>query len=254
MATMAQVNAARLAQATIANRAKSAIRALWADVRGAAPEIVRDVFLDAMPQIVATYGEASAEVATEYFESLTGIRAEPSMGAEDEQVQAQVRYRAGKLWTPSPVEFVTGVMGDADRFVKAFGRNTIYDNGDQHGVRYARIPSGRKTCAFCAVLASRDAVYLTYASAGGKGSGNEFHNDCDCEATPVRDLSDMPEGHNTEEYMALYEDARAQAFSDSPEMRKFEASLDPKDKNKDLKKIVFAARNNNPGAFTDGVR
>ena len=75
MATMAQVNAARLAQRTLSNRAKSAVRALWNDVRGASPEVVRNAFLDAMPQIVDTYGAASAEVAAEYFEELTGFMA-----------------------------------------------------------------------------------------------------------------------------------------------------------------------------------
>ena len=235
MATMAQVNAMRTAQKKLSDRAKSAVNALWGDVRGSSPEVVRNAFLDAMPQIVGAYGAASAEVAAEYFEQLTGYSADPVDALNVDQVHSAVRYRAGKLWAPSPVEFATGVMGDADRFVKAFGRNTIYENSDRRGVRYARIPSGAKTCAFCAVLASRDAVYLTYASAGGKNSGNEFHNDCDCEATPVNDLSDMPEGHNSEEYMALYESARDEAGSG------------------DLKDIVAAARRQNPDMFTDGV-
>ena len=233
MATMAQVNASRLAQARIANRAKSAVRALWADVRGAAPETVRDVFLDSMPQIVRTYGDASAEVAAEYFETLTGISAEPTGGPEDGQVAAQTRYRAGSLWTPSPQDFVKGVLVDADKFVKAFGRDTIYDNADRRGVRYARIPSGSKTCAFCMVLASRDAVYLSRRSAGG--DGNSYHGDCDCQVTPVRDVSDLPEGYDTEELYAVYLDARAEAGSG------------------DLKDIVATARRQNPDMFTDGV-
>ena len=233
MATMAQVNAARLAQKRLSDRAKSAVRALWSDVQGSDPAVVRNAFLDAMPQIVDTYGTASAEVAAEYFESLTGIPADPSDSLDRDQIESAVRYQAGKLWTTDKAAFITGLMGDADKFVKAFGRDTIYSNGDRRGVRYARIPSGSKTCAFCMVLASRDAVYLSRKSAGG--DGNSYHGDCDCTVTPVRDAGDLPEGYDTEELYAVYLDARSEAGSG------------------DLKDIVATARRQNPDMFTDGV-
>jgi hypothetical protein len=233
MATMAQVNAARLAQKRLSDRAKSAVRALWGDVQGSPPETVRNAFLDAMPQIVDTYGAASAEVAAEYFEELTGFVAEPADSLDRSQIDGAVRYQAGKLWTGEQAGFVTGLMTDVDRLVKAFGRDTIYSNGDRRGVRYARIPSGSKTCAFCMVLASRDAVYLSRKSAGG--DGNSYHGDCDCTVTPVRDAGDLPEGYDSEELYAVYLDARSEAGSG------------------DLKDIVATARRQNPDMFTDGV-
>ena len=233
MATMAQVNAMRLAQRTLSNRAKSAVRALWNDVRGSAPETVRNAFLSAMPQIVDTYGTASAEVAAEYFEELTGFTAEPSDSLDRDQVEGVVRYQAGKLWTAEQAGFVTGLMTDTDKLVKAFGWDTIYSNGDRRGVRYARIPTGSKTCAFCMVLASRDAVYLSRRSAGG--DGNSYHGDCDCTVTPVRDAGDLPEGYDSEELYAVYMDALDESGSG------------------DLKDIVATARRQNPDMFTDGV-
>lgn len=233
MATMAQVNAMRLAQRTLSNRAKSAVRALWNDVRGSAPEMVRNAFLSAMPQIVDTYGTASAEVAAEYFEELTGYTAEPSDSLNRDQVEGVVRYQAGKLWTAEQAGFVTGLMTDTDKLVKAFGRDTIYSNGDRRGVRYARIPSGSKTCAFCMVMASRDILYLSRYAAGEKGSGNEYHGDCDCQVTPVSDASELPEG--VDELYAVYESARDESGSG------------------DLKDIVATARRQNPDMFTDGV-
>ena len=233
MATMAQVNAARTAQKRLSDRAKSAVNALWRDVQGSDPAVVRSAFLDAMPQIVDTYGAASAEVAAEYFEELTGFMAEPADSLDRAQVDGAVRYQAGKLWTGEQAGFVTGLMTDVDRLVKAFGRDTIYSNGDRRGVRYARIPSGSKTCAFCMVLASRDAVYLSRKSAGG--DGNSYHGDCDCTVTPVRDAGDLPEGYDTEELYAVYLDARSEAGSG------------------DLKDIVATARRQNPDMFTDGV-
>ena len=233
MATMAQVNAARTAQKRLSDRAKSAVNALWRDVQGSDPAVVRSAFLDAMPQIVDTYGAASAEVAAEYFEELTGFMAEPADSLDRAQIDGAVRYQAGKLWTGEQAGFVTGLMTDTDKLVKAFGRDTIYSNGDRRGVRYARIPTGSKTCAFCMVLASRDAVYLSRKSAGG--DGNSYHGDCDCTVTPVRDAGDLPEGYDTEELYAVYLDARSESGSG------------------DLKDIVATARRQNPDMFTDGV-
>ena len=50
--------------------------------------------------------------------------------------------------------------------------------------RYARVPSGAKTCAFCAMLASRGFVYASEDKAGALG---QYHKDCDCEIIPSWD-------------------------------------------------------------------
>jgi hypothetical protein len=44
-------------------------------------------------------------------------------------------------------------------------------------LRFARVPSGAVTCAFCCLLASRGFVYLTKESAGEL---SRFHYHCDC--------------------------------------------------------------------------
>ena len=46
--------------------------------------------------------------------------------------------------------------------------------------KYARVPQG-KTCAFCAMLASRGFVY---ASEDTAGKWNKYHHDCDCKIVP----------------------------------------------------------------------
>jgi hypothetical protein len=45
--------------------------------------------------------------------------------------------------------------------------------------KWARVPKGPKTCAFCAMLASRGYAYTSEEAAGGKG--NIYHADCHCE-------------------------------------------------------------------------
>lgn len=70
---------------------------------------------------------------------------------------------------------------------------------------WARVPTGRETCAFCIALCSRGAVYRDAKAAGSKHSNEEtvrlqnageftvddmdgWHTGCDCKVVPVWDL------------------------------------------------------------------
>ena len=68
---------------------------------------------------------------------------------------------------------------------KAAAYNTI-DNVRQDPLRprFARVPTGEKTCDFCIMLASRGPVYLTEESAG---AFTQFHAHCDCKVVPFFD-------------------------------------------------------------------
>lgn len=68
---------------------------------------------------------------------------------------------------------------------KAAAYNTI-DNvrNDPLSPRFARVPTGEKTCDFCIMLASRGPVYLTEESAG---AFTQFHAHCDCKVVPFFD-------------------------------------------------------------------
>lgn len=70
---------------------------------------------------------------------------------------------------------------------KAAAYNTI-DNVRQDPLnpRFARVPTGEKTCDFCIMLASRGPVYLTEESAG---AFTQFHAHCDCKVVPFFDSS-----------------------------------------------------------------
>ena len=47
--------------------------------------------------------------------------------------------------------------------------------------RWARVPRGARTCAFCTMLASRGFTYLSEDSAGLE---MQYHRDCDCQIVP----------------------------------------------------------------------
>ena len=84
-------------------------------------------------------------------------------------------------------------------------------NTDRYGGRYARVPTGDKTCAFCLMLASRGFIYRSEDSAG---EFDQYHDDCDCEVVASFDTDNSAiEGYSPDEYYKMYSDARANAVS-----------------------------------------
>lgn len=81
--------------------------------------------------------------------------------------------------------------------------------GDPTRPRWARVPRGRVTCAFCTMLAGRGFVYTSEEAAGG-GLGNTYHNHCDCEPVPTWGEAKLT-GYDPDRLDAIYQQAKAQA-------------------------------------------
>ncbi len=73
--------------------------------------------------------------------------------------------------------------------------------------RWARVPRGRVTCAFCTMLAGRGFVYTSEEAAGG-GLGNVYHAHCDCEPVPSWGEAKLA-GYDPRRLDALYRRAKA---------------------------------------------
>lgn len=71
--------------------------------------------------------------------------------------------------------------------------------------RWARVPRGSVTCAFCTMLAGRGFVYTSEETAGG-GLGNVYHAHCDCEPVPTWGEAKLA-GYDPERLDALYREA-----------------------------------------------
>ena len=74
--------------------------------------------------------------------------------------------------------------------------------------RWARVPRGSVTCAFCTMLAGRGFVYTSEEAAGG-GLGNLYHNHCDCEPVPSWGEAKLS-GYDPDRLDAIYQQAKAQ--------------------------------------------
>jgi hypothetical protein len=144
------------------------------------------------------------------------------------------RSRAGKKLTDLWPSFAN--VDDSQQFVadmiNASARLTMQRNMrlDPSKPRWARVPRGATTCAFCTMLASRGFAYLSEESAGLE---MQYHKDCDCQIIPSWGKQSL-KGYDPD---AMYE-MWQQAGADGGDYR---------DK---LKRM----RRQHPDSLTDGVR
>jgi hypothetical protein len=184
--TRDDVNTLRDAGRGVVALARNDLQAFWNSLNLSRPEAVRDELIEFVPQLVREYGDVAATVAAEWYEQVrfpvAGAYNATTVNATNAaQVEGGVRATAGKLFTDSPEAMLALVSGGVQRYVMASQRGTIARNvaQDPSKPRFARVPTGRKTCAWCTMLASRGFVYLNRQTAG---VSDHYHGDCDCQA------------------------------------------------------------------------
>lgn len=230
----------RLANSSLSDKVRAALESFFLTLNLSRPEAVRDALLEFLPLLTEQYGSVAATLAADWYEETRAasgasgrFRAITAPSVATEAVEAKVKYLAGHLWTPDPSAMLGGLLVAADKYVKQPGRDTMASNARREGVRWARVPTGKKTCSFCLILASRDAVYSSKKAAGG--DGHKFHGACDCIAARIGKESDYPAGYLPDDYYDMYMAARDEA------------------KSGDIKDIAESFRRLHPDSVNDGV-
>lgn len=147
------------------------------------PELLREALLEIVPMLVREYGDLAAAAAADWYERLhpasySAVAVEP---APEDAVRGSVRALIGDD-LESTVAQLSGAM---QRHILYSSRATVARNVqlDPMNPRFARVPSGAKTCAWCEMLASRGWVYHSRESAGGSAF-TRFHDRDDCLIVP----------------------------------------------------------------------
>lgn len=119
-------------------------------------------------------------------------------------------------------QIISRLAGATQRYVTTAARDTITENADREGVRWAR-HAQPTACAFCRLLATRGPDYLTEESAqfvgadrtrGARSKGELYHDDCGCEPVPVRAGDSYEPPDYVEGWIAQYDDAYEAAGGD----------------------------------------
>ncbi len=191
-----------------------------------------------VPQLVREYGDLAAAVAAEWYTELRsrhpGLPDYNPVLAEAKPagaVQGSVGYAA----TAEGDDMMARLIAAVIRHISYSARETIRRNAERDPARprYARVPTGARTCAFCEMLASRGFVYHTKATAG---EGRDFHDDCDCQVVVEFDKDRHHiAGYDPDAMFARYARARAAAGSSDPSA------------------VTAAMRRLYPDQYTDGV-
>ena len=211
------------------------------------PEAARDELIEFLPRLTQLYGDAAAAAAAEWFEGLragavgTPYEAVLADPVDDAQVSQTVRYAAGHLFTSTPDQALTVLSSATQRYVAYMSRATVARNAahDPARPRWARVPQGPHTCAFCTMLAARGFVYHSEDKAGG--DAHRFHDDCHCQIVPEWGRGPAHiEGYDPDAMHAMYEQARRAAL---------DAGQPASPEN-----VLACMRRMHPESFTDGIK
>ena len=156
------------------------------------------------------YGPAAVETSVDWYASLRPA-GEPPMP------------RPGLVAHPAPIPGApriaasggSAVLEDAlRRWLRAQSRGAVSQclDRDPSDVRYARVPRGPRTCAFCIMLAGRGWVYRSGESALERARHERYHACCDCTIAPAwGPRAPRIAGYDPDRLHAVYTAARDEA-------------------------------------------
>jgi hypothetical protein len=182
------------------------LTAAWGHLDPAHMSATLPRFTALIAAIVQRFSPASATLAVRQYQTerrragiVTPYRPKPASPPPREQVAKTVSWATQPLWKAEPdtlpqvVETAqTNLAGAVDNLVLDVGRATIIDNvaADAKAKAWARVPEPG-CCAFCALLATRGAVYKedSFKQSNAKFAGGGFsfkvHDHCRCHVEPV---------------------------------------------------------------------
>ena len=196
---------------------------VWAQIQTAQPKTRRE--LEAIVANALRSGDSEmSEIDRQYYEAarkyITGdeswgsglLTDEEWMGSFDRAIDAMLReygeYDSETGWYEIREDDWARFESDLSQYVRRTLNESskhyveVYGSRDYRKPKYARVPSGAETCAWCWSLAGLGFQYKSAESA------SHSHSGCDCVITPSWGESGV-EGYDSEYYANLFRDARS---------------------------------------------
>lgn len=220
---LSEVTAHQSAVDDLTTLARADLAAFWRSLDGATPDERAVAVRRYLPVLVTAYGTATGSLGADFYDELraaapvaVGFAAVVDTDITEGDLQSVIGWGLAPVFAPEgPVldDALARLTRGAARLVADADRATIITNtrNDPDAVRYVRHASAN-ACAFCAMLATRQAVYRSEASASvvvGRGTakrndgsgfdrlrkgvrargtqdlGEKYHDHCHCVAVPV---------------------------------------------------------------------
>lgn len=163
--------------------------------------------------IAEKYGMLGCELGAQWYDlcsELAGLDVDPAYlpDPDVETIERAANAAAGKSRKGDYGAFNNFLNNMVMTSIRETGQANLwrdYDRGRAPG-RWARVPIG-ETCAWCLMLASQGAWYVSEQSALGKEAGH-YHSDCDCVAVYHAEPDGIAGyGRDLDYYKKLYYDA-----------------------------------------------
>jgi hypothetical protein len=191
MPTLDEVIAYQSSVGDVSTLAMADLLDLWNSLTGGDPGAVAGDVRGVLPDLIDAYVPLSAEVGASFYDDARAAAgspgaylARPADPPAAGQVQELISWGVAPLFrvdSPDPDLALSRLTGGVQKIVAAGARDTVEFNvgEDPAQPRFARHASAN-ACAFCALLATRGAVYRWEDTAGAK-----YHDHCHCVAVPV---------------------------------------------------------------------
>ena len=186
-----------------------------------------DEVIDAAATVAWKYEQLGCELGAQWYDlcaELAGIDAEPAEYPDsdyDEMLARADEYlKASEPGQEPQTVFNDFLQRLVDQSIRNTGNANLwrdYERGLAPG-KWARVPVG-DTCAWCMMLASNGAWYVSKETALGVDPGH-YHDHCDCRAVYHADPEDIADYDQLLKYKSMYYDAEdlrmenANPFSD----------------------------------------
>ena len=183
----------------VAKLALADLEALIQSLTSSDPKEAQAILLEAVPALIDEFSAVASAEAAEWYEAIRAAQIPgyyravsgelPDGDALTHNVRAmsQVLFDTSKGSQEAAVS-LQRLLGElVERTVKDGARSTVLANAikDKAAKKWARVPAGTETCAFCHMVASRGWIYATAEAASkAKKNGKSFHPGCDCQIVP----------------------------------------------------------------------
>ena len=170
-----------------------------------------DEIVSLMSTVGRKYGLLGSELGAQWYDlcsKLANIDAEP---AELKPLSADATAKRAVWYLENSTSSQQAIASYFHNVIQESIRTTGSDNlwrDYKRGIvsgKWARVPIG-DTCAFCIMLASQGAWYVSEESALGKEAGH-YHDGCDCIAVYHADPNNIPNYPDLIRYKEMYYDA-----------------------------------------------
>lgn len=159
---------------------------------------------------------ASSQLAAQFYRGMSLLQTGQDFDADGafdyDQTAADVALSGMYKQADGDAEKLARLIAQRVSFeINRAAKVGVWRNGqrDQRGVRYARVPTGAETCAWCLMTAGLGFWFMTAESA------SHTHRGCDCQIVPsIGGIGDVQiEGYDSTVYRDMWREANADLAS-----------------------------------------